>query len=162
MVQKDPKGDRISITVTGEAKGCVRSTKFDGDGLSLGSVELVRDGQVVNYHGSNRFGQYLGETPTGSMTCIKVAAGTVGAEEFAAGPYLEIISMSGLQVDFYNDYIGGEVRLAYYHDGEKITPVTGISISGKLGEVLDGIRLSEAVSAYNDLFNMHQLLTFCT
>ena len=155
VVQKDPKGDLINITMTGEAKGCVSSTKFDGDGLSLGSVELVRDGQVVNYYGSNRFGQYLGEEPTGSMTCINVAPGTVLAEEFAGGPYLEIISMSGLQVDFYNDYIGGEVRLAYYHDGEKITPVTGISISGKLGEVLDGIRLSKEVSVYNGYAGYH-------
>lgn len=155
MVQKAPKGDFISITMTGEAKGCVSSTKFDSDGLSLGSVEVVRDGQVVNYHGSNRFGQYLGEKPTGGMTCMNVAPGTVPEKEFAAGPYLEVISMSGLQVDFYNDYIGGEVRLAYYHDGEKITPVTGISISGKLGEVLDSIRLSKEVSAYNGYAGYH-------
>ena len=57
--------------------------------------------------------------------------------------------MSGLQVDFYNDYIGGEVRLAYYHDGEKTVPVTGISISGKLFEVLDHIRLSKDVTVRN-------------
>ena len=50
--------------------------------------------------------------------------------------------MSGLQVDFFNDYIGGEVRLAYYHDGEKLIPVTGISITGSLKQVLSSIRLS--------------------
>ena len=51
--------------------------------------------------------------------------------------------MSGLQVDILNDYIGGEVRLAYYFDGEKKIPMTGISISGKLSEALDSIRLSD-------------------
>ena len=50
--------------------------------------------------------------------------------------------MSGLQVDFFNDYIGGEIRLAYYCDDEKITPVTGISITGSLKQVLSSIRLS--------------------
>jgi len=50
--------------------------------------------------------------------------------------------MSGLQVDFYSDYIGGEVRLAYYHAGGKVVPVTGISISGKLSQVLESIRFS--------------------
>ena len=57
--------------------------------------------------------------------------------------------MSGLQVDFYNDYIGGEIRLAYYCDGEKITPVTGISITGSLKQVLASIRLAQS-SAVHD------------
>ena len=50
--------------------------------------------------------------------------------------------MSGIQVDLYNDYIGGEIRLAYYFDGEKTLPVTGISMSGKLSRVLSAMRLS--------------------
>ena len=58
------------------------------------------------------------------------------------GKYLEVVSMSGLQVDFFSDYIGGEVRLAYYHDGDKAIPVTGVSISGKLSQVLNNIRFS--------------------
>ena len=57
--------------------------------------------------------------------------------------------MSGLQVDFYNDYIGGEVRLAYWHDGEKILPITGVSISGKLEDVLNKLRLSETTTVHN-------------
>ena len=57
--------------------------------------------------------------------------------------------MSGLQVDFFNDYIGGEIRLAYYNDGEKVLPVTGISVSGKLSQVLSCIRLSANVIAAN-------------
>ena len=58
--------------------------------------------------------------------------------------------MSGLQVDFYNDYIGGEIRLAYYHDGEKVTAVTGVSISGSLNEVLQDIRLSQKIGIHDD------------
>ena len=50
--------------------------------------------------------------------------------------------MSGLQVDFYSDYIGGEVRLALWHEGDVVRPVTGISVAGKLSEVLGGIRLA--------------------
>ena len=54
--------------------------------------------------------------------------------------------MSGLQVDFFNDYIGGEIRLAYYCDGQKILPVTGISITGSLKKVLASIRLSHRIA----------------
>jgi len=55
---------------------------------------------------------------------------------------LECVSMSGLQLDLYNDYIGGEIRLAYYFDGEKTVPVTGITMSAKLSDVLRRLSLS--------------------
>ena len=56
--------------------------------------------------------------------------------------------MSGLQVDIYNDYIGGEVRLGYYFDGKREIPVTGISISGKLSTALANMRLSNEATTY--------------
>ena len=141
-IQKAPQGDVIGITMAGQVEGSTRSSRFDNDGLSLGSVRIVEGGKAVAYYGSNRFGQYLGETPTGELWCMAVDAGTADGESFASGNYLEVVSMSGLQVDFFNDYIGGEVRLAYYHDGERKVPVTGVSISGKLSQVLDKIRFS--------------------
>jgi PmbA protein len=56
--------------------------------------------------------------------------------------------MSGLQLDLYTNYIGGEIRLAYYHEGNTAVPITGISISGKLDEVLSSIRLSRNTAVY--------------
>lgn len=144
-IQKAPTGDPIGITMKGQIPGSVRSARFDSDGLSLGSIRLVEDGQAVNYYGSNRYGQYLGETPTGSLPCLAADPGTAGTPQ---GAYLEVISMSGLQVDLYNDYIGGEIRLAYYHQGRQVLPVTGISISGCLSQVLNTIRLSSDTAVY--------------
>jgi len=141
LIQKNATGDLLNITMAGQVPGCITSAGFDGDGLSLGSVCLVENGKAMNYYGSNRYGQYLGEIPTGNLRCLCVAAGTAEPADFGAGPYLEVVSMSGLQVDLHSDYLGGEVRLAYYHDGEKITPVTGISISGSVSAVLNTIRL---------------------
>ena len=147
-IQKAPQGDILGITMAGQAPGSTRSSKFDSDGLSLGSVRIVEDGKAAAYYGSNRFGQYLGEVPTGELWCLMADAGSVSADSFATGNYLEVVSMSGLQVDFFNDYIGGEVRLAYYHDGEKTLPVTGVSITGKLSQVLDQIRFSSEVAVH--------------
>lgn len=149
FVQKDPTGDKIGITMHGSIPGCIRSAKFDGDGLSLSSIRLVADSKVVNYYGANRYGQYLGETPTGNLRCLSVDSGSADEKAFSAEPTLEIISMSGLQVDFYSDYIGGEIRLAYYHDGDKVTAVTGVSISGSLNEVLQDIRLSQKTGIHD-------------
>ena len=147
-IQKNPEGDTIGITMTGQVEGSTRSSRFDNDGLSLGSVRVVEGGKATDYYGSNRYGQYLGEVPTGEMRCLIADAGTVSAKTFTAGNYLEVVSMSGLQVDFYNDYIGGEVRLAYYHNGEKTIPVTSVSISGKLSQVLNNIRFSSEVAVH--------------
>ena len=151
-IQKDPQGDVIGITMAGQAEGSIRSSRFDNDGLSLGSVRIVDGGKAAAYYGSNRYGQYLGEIPTGELRCLLADAGTVSADSFASGKYLEVVSMSGLQVDFYNDYIGGEVRLAYYHDGERKVPVTGVSISGKLSQVLDKIRFSSETAVEGGYF----------
>lgn len=154
-IQKAPEGDKIGITMAGQVSGSVRSAKFDNDGMSLGSIRLVEAGKAVNYYGSNRFGQYLGEAPTGSLPCMVVDPGTAGTPE---GVYLEVVSMSGLQVDFYNDYIGGEVRLAYYWDGTKRIPVTGVSISGKLSSVLEHIRLSEKTGIFGGYYGPNQAI----
>ena len=143
-IQKAPQGDLLTLTMSGEARGSIRSAKFDSDGLALNATTIVESGNAVNYYGSNRYGQYLGETPTGNLPCLLVSPGTAEI----SGQYLEVISMSGLQVDFFNDYIGGEIRLAYYHDGETTTPLTGLSISGKLTDVLNHIRLSQTTATF--------------
>ena len=145
-VQNTPTGDPITITMAGSLPGNIRSAHFDGDGMTLRDTVIVEKGKAVAYYGANRFGQYLNETPTGNLRCIQVAPGSACEKCLSAAPYLEVLSMSGLQVDFFNDYIGGEVRLAYYHDGEKLIPVTGISITGSLKQVLSSIRLSTEIA----------------
>ena len=148
-IQKDPTGDRITITMAGSVPGNIRSAHFDGDGMTLRDTVIVEKGKAVAYYGANRFGQYLNETPTGNLGCIQVAAGSACPKCLSDAPYLEVLSMSGLQVDFFNDYIGGEIRLAYYCDGKKILPVTGISITGSLKKVLSSIRLSTELAVDN-------------
>ena len=148
-IQHSPTGDKITITMAGSLPGNIRSACFDGDGMKLQATCIVEEGKAVAYYGDNRFGQYLGEVPTGNLRCVQVACGTACPKCLTAAPYLEVLSMSGLQVDFYNDYIGGEIRLAYYCDGEKIIPVTGISITGSLKQVLSSIRLSCNSAVYD-------------
>ena len=75
-----------------------------------------------------------------------------------AKPYLECVYLSGIQVEVENDYIGGEIRLAYYFDGEKKLPVTGIFMSGKLSDVLNTVVLSEETVVYERYFGPRKLL----
>ena len=145
-LQAGGAGDKLTVTMQGIVPGSERSAYFDEDGTALTDTCILRDGKVESYFGASRFGQYLGvERPTGMLRCAKVEAGTLTEEEIAAAPYVECASLSGLQLDLYNDYIGGEIRLAYYFDGEKKVPVTGITMSARLSEVLAGLRLSETI-----------------
>ena len=135
--------DRLNVTMKAVVEGSERSAFFDEDGASLHDTVIIRDGEVCGSFGTTRFGQYLGvKEPSGSLRCASVGAGTLEDEQIKEKPYLDVVSMSGLQLDLYNDYIGGEIRLAYLFDGEKTTPVTGISMSAKLSEALDTMRLS--------------------
>ena len=147
-IQKDATGDRMTITMCGEVKGSVRSSAFDGDGVTLVDRKIIGDGKAVALWGGTRYAQYLSEVATGNLGCISVECGTLTDKEKTSKPYFRCASMSGLQVDIYNDYIGGEVRLAYYFDGEKEIPVTGVSISGKLSTALANMRLSTEVTTY--------------
>ena len=141
-VQKAPVGDKITVTMKGQLRGSTASALFDGDGTTLTDTKVIDNGIVCSYFGGDRFAQYLDKKATGELSCYAVECGTLTDEALNEKPYFECVSMSGLQLDIYNDYIGGEVRLAYYFDGEKKIPVTGISISGKLSDALNSIQLS--------------------
>ena len=151
-IQEEAKGDRITLTMCGTVKGSVRSSAFDSDGVTLVDRKIIENGKAVALYGGTRFAQYLNEAATGNLGCLSVECGTLTDEQKTSAPYFRCASMSGLQVDIYNDYIGGEVRLGYYFDGEKEIPVTGISISGKLSVAIANMRLSnEAITceSYN-------------
>ena len=147
-IQKDRTGDALTLTARGRMKGSVESAAFDDDGFTMRDRCIIQNGVAKACFGSVRFASYVGEKPTGALRCIEVDVGTLGEGELCSEPYFRCASMSGLQVDIYNDYIGGEVRLGYYFDGAREIPVTGISISGKLSACLSGMRLSDTETVY--------------
>ena len=142
-VQPEGEGDKLSVTVRPAVRGSDKSSFFDAAGTTLEAVKVIEDGVVKDYHGGDRFGQYLGVArPSGVMDCIEVAPGTMTKEELDKGRYIECASLSGLQSEIFSDYIGGEIRLAYLHENGEVRPVTGITFSARLSEVLKNARLS--------------------
>ncbi len=148
--QSGDEGDKLTVTMKGSAKGSRYSAVFDADGVTLVDRKIIENGKVVARYGSNRFASYLGETPTGNLACVEVEKGSLTETKLKSEPYLECVSLSGLQIDLYNDYIGGEIRLAYYFDGQKTFPVTGIAMSGRLSSVLESVELSDEATTYEN------------
>jgi len=142
LIQTKPMFDTLDITACGQIEGSPLSRAFDNDGVSLGEQKIVRQGKACNYYGSMQYAKYLNKKVTGDLPLTVLKKGKFSERALKSEPYLECVSFSGLQVDIANDYIGGEVRLANYFDGTKVTPVTGIAISGKFSEVINTIKLS--------------------
>ncbi len=122
---------------------------FDSDGVLLKGQLIIENGILKAYYGNNRFAQYLNIKPTGNLNKIKINNGKLKENDLKKEPYIELVDLSGLQVDLFADYLGGEVRLAKYFDGEKIMPISGFSFSISLKEALNSISFSKETANIN-------------
>ena len=144
-IQENPKCP-LNISLIPESK----ADYFDSDGVLLKETLVIKDGVVNEYYGNNRFAYYLNTKPSGTMYTIKAKEGKLKYENMKKKPYIEIIDLSGLQVDLFGDYIGGEVRLANYFDGKDTYPITAFSFSGSLQEVINNLDLSKEKTKIKD------------
>lgn len=138
------KGDKLNVTLVPSLKNSVRNAPVDRDGVVLKEIDLIKDGIALTRHGDFRFGYYLGEeNPTGTYSNMKVKCGNTLEEDMKKAPYIECLKFSGMQMDSFSGFFGGEVRLGIYFDGEKTYPVTGFSISGNIKEKRAVLTLSK-------------------
>lgn len=119
----DINGEKLNLTL-------VATQPYSEEGVKMDDIALVKQGELKAVHGSNRFSQYLGIKPTGFFEKIKLEAGSKTLAEMKEKPYLHAVKFSDFQMDSFTGHFGGEIRLAYLYDGEKITKVTGGSVNG--------------------------------
>ncbi len=141
-IQKDAKKDTLTIALVPSSQG----DAFDDDGVLLRPITVLEDGVLKNHYGSNQYAQYLGNKPSGRLNKLSVATGDTPVTSMRKDRTLEIVALSSIQIEPYSGYIGGEVRLALYHDGSKTIPVSGFSFSGNLDEMLARLTLSDATA----------------
>lgn len=138
-IQTEVKGDYVTV---GMKPSCAADA-FDRDGVLLKPVTIVENGVLKDFYGPNQYARYLGMVPNGNYGLITVPRGKISAASLLKKPHLEIIALSGIQIDMYSGYIGGEVRLGLLSDGKETRPVSGFSFSGNLGKCLTDVRLSK-------------------
>ncbi len=138
--------DPLTVTMRSSVTGSDLSAFFDKDGTDLSDVAVIEKGKVTALWGSSRFGQYLGvDKPSGSLRLCSVGPGTLTGDELEKTDYIECVSLSGIQIDPFADYLGGEIRLAYRAKNGVREPVTGITFSTSLSGALNSLRLSDSV-----------------
>ncbi len=128
--------DRVNLTMKA-------TVPFSDEGIPMKDRELVKDGKLQMIHGGNRFAQYLGIEPTGVFGSYKAPAGEVSLGEMKSQPYLEVVNFSDFQMDPFTGHFGGEIRLAFLYDGEKVVPVTGGSVNGNIFEAQKNLVFSK-------------------
>jgi predicted Zn-dependent protease len=138
-IQKDVKGEFLTIGL----KPSCKADAFDKDGVLLKPMTLVENGILKDHYGSNQYAQYVGMKPNGSYSFLELAKGKTASSAMMKKPHIEIIALSGIQIEMFSGYIGGEVRLGIYFDGKESHPVSGFSFSGNIDACLSDLRTSK-------------------
>lgn len=109
------------------------SVPFSDDGIEMAEREFIKEGELMQLHGSARFCRYLGIEPVGEYDKVILPSGKVSFEELKNRPCLHIVNFSDFQMDPLDGHFASEIRLAYLYDGKgNVTPVTGGSINGSI------------------------------
>ncbi len=144
------KGDSVTITLDPLMNNSTASAAFDEDGFALEPVKIIEQGVLKQYSADRRYGYYLNVETTGSIGNMVVDGGSKTAKELLAEPHLMAAAFSDFSMDEVTGDFGGEIRLAWYYDGEKTVPVTGGSITGNINELQQEFYLSKELQKDND------------
>jgi hypothetical protein len=123
---------------------------YSPEGIPLINAALIKDNIAKLITGNSQFSYYLGIPAIGTYTSYKMECGKTSMSKMESKPYLKIVNFSDFQMNELTGQFGGEFRLAYYFDGEKVTPVTNSSISGNINDLVKSMVLSsESQVSYN-------------
>lgn len=150
LQDKDGIADKVSVCINPFLEGSTMTSPYDDNGYVNSPVEIVKDGVIKNLWGPNVFGQYIKYDTKVNNRNFEVSAGSLEKKDISKEPYLEIVSMSGIQVDTMIGSFGGEIRLAIYHDGDKATPYHGGSISGMIAQHINTWKFSKELIKDNE------------
>ncbi len=136
-VQGKCKGEKLDLTL------CA-TEPYSAEGIPMKDLPFLCGGKLTAVHGNNRFCRYLGVRPTGEYEKLRCEnRGKVPFAEMKKKPCLLAVTFSDFQMDEFTSRFGGEIRLAYLIDGEKVTAVTGGSVNGSLLELQGNLVFSE-------------------
>ena len=148
-VAEEIRGDKVTVRAVRTLPNSSANRAFDAQGAPIRDVVLVRDSVPARFLGDRMSSCYLGLDDSFIPGNIAVDPGTHSEAELRQGQYLEVVDFSDFQVDFMTGDLFGEIRLAYWHDGETVTPVSGGSISGSMSECVRDMRLSSELTQYD-------------
>ena len=148
-IANDIAGDRITLKAVRELPGSPCNYTYDEEGAPIRDEVLMEESVPKKFTGNRMFSQYIGLEDSFIVSNWSVSGGRKSAEELRKGKFLEIVEFSDFQVDSMTGDIFGEIRLAYYHDGQGgVMPVCGGSVSGSMLENIAHMLMSKETRRY--------------
>lgn len=132
---EDVRGDALTVYLKAKEP-------YSREGIPMKDRILMENGELKTLHSGCRFSYYLGMEPTGDYRCISIPVGNTPLEELKTGPYLHVVRFSDFQMDSFSGHFSGEIRLAYWCDGENVIPVTGGAVNGSILKVQNKMTFS--------------------
>mgnify|MGYP002623689882 FL=1 len=155
IIADDIKGDKLSVKALRFLENSSNNFAYDIEGTPIKDKVLMQEGVPVAYWGPTSFSYYLGEKDTFIISNYEVFGGSKDESELRSGKYLEVVEFSDFQVNSTTGDLMGEIRLAYLHenvDGEdKVTAVSGGSVSGNMTQFLKNMSMSKEQIVYDNI-----------
>lgn len=153
------KADKMSIKLEPTLKKSTKGMPFDDEGIVLKRLNVIEKGVVKNLWGSNAKSQYLYKPVNGKYSNITVNSGTLKQEDLEDENYIEVISLSGFDIDLLTGDFGSEIRLAYlYQKNKEKMIITGGSISGNIYESINSVRFYNETNQINNYIGPTKIL----
>lgn len=145
MIYPNYSNFQLDKTVACPQLNCVLSSNmpYSSEGTPMHPAAIIKNGVLSLIHGGLRFSYYLNIPATGFYNHMHIDPGNISLENMKTGKYLHIVNFSDFQMDTFSGFFGGEIRLAFYSDGNTVVPVTGGSISGNIHTCQDSFQFSK-------------------
>lgn len=150
-IEENATEDKITLKALRYLDNSNKNFAYDEEGAPIKDLVLMENNIPKAYHGSKMFADLVGIKDSFIVSNYEVLGGKKTKEELRKDKYLEIVEFSDFLVHPMSGDIFGEIRLAYYHDGEKIIPVSGGSVSGQMQKVLKDMQFSKEQKQYNNV-----------
>lgn len=148
---EDVRGDKITLKAVRYLPNSSRNMAFDHEGAAVHDTVLIDQGIVRNLWSDRQHACYLGLENTNQVTNLVLEGGSRSAEQIRTGTYLEVVQFSSFTVDPMDGLLAGEIRLGYYHDGDKVSIVSGGSVTGNFAQAMKEMYLSREQTQYNNV-----------
>ncbi|ADU96739.1 TldD/PmbA family protein [Thermovibrio ammonificans] len=131
------------------------SAPFDDEGVATRKKAVVERGVLKNFltdlYSAKKLGlpatgngmrSSVGALPTSGITNLVVERGALGLEELVKTPEKVLVVTDAMGIHTINP-ISGEFSIGisgvFFKDGNRVTPVTGMTVAGNVNELLKGI-----------------------
>jgi len=149
------KGDPLTVW----ANRCIpygsHSNRFDNEGLAAQRVEIIKDNQLVTFHASQRYAEYLNIPATGAFGGVELPAGKTPASALLEEPYIEVIQFSWFNPDRFTGNFATEIRLGYLVENGVRKPFKGGQLIGNYMEALADVRWSAETGFFGSYLGPH-------